>query len=74
MDGKRKHMFDDSENEDEFEAESKKSVPKHIRKQEKRLIIILENAHLETIKVTLYWICNVGFQLSGLKQEKYFLL
>lgn len=54
MDGKRKHMFDDSENEDEIEAESKKSIPKHIRKQDKRLIIILENANLETIKVTLY--------------------
>lgn len=54
MDGKRKHMFDDSENEDEIEAESKKSIPKHIRKQDKRLIIILEKAHLETIKVTLY--------------------
>ena len=34
----------------EVDAEPKKDVVKHIQKQEKRLIVILESANLETVK------------------------
>ena len=50
MGNKRKH-------EDEFEYDpvpKHLSAPQHIKNQEKRLIIILEKAQLETVKVRCY--------------------
>ncbi|CAL1278277.1 unnamed protein product [Larinioides sclopetarius] len=49
MSQKRNHEFVDPPSDDE-EENAKKSVPMHIRKQDKRLIIVLENANLETVK------------------------
>lgn len=50
MGKKRKLLAKD----DEFEYDPipKHLVTSHIRKQEKRLIVILENAQLETVKVS----------------------
>ncbi|XP_015925720.1 ribosomal RNA small subunit methyltransferase NEP1 [Parasteatoda tepidariorum] len=45
---KRQHVM--IENDEEENKEDLKSIPKHIRKQDKRLIIVLENANLETVK------------------------
>ena len=38
-----------------------KKIPKTLveKDSEKRLIVILENACLETIKVSFYWVCSV---------------
>jgi len=47
----RQQNDDDEENEHEFNLPSKHMSTSHIRAQEKRLIIILEKAHLETVKV-----------------------
>ncbi|GBN53941.1 Ribosomal RNA small subunit methyltransferase NEP1 [Araneus ventricosus] len=49
MSQKRNHEFVDPPSDDE-EENAKKSFPMHIRKQDKRLIIVLENANLETVK------------------------
>ncbi|XP_054724438.1 ribosomal RNA small subunit methyltransferase NEP1-like [Uloborus diversus] len=51
MADKRKHVdsYDDFDDDSDTEEQSSK-FPKHIRKQDKRLIVILENANLETIK------------------------
>ncbi|KAG8184692.1 hypothetical protein JTE90_013085 [Oedothorax gibbosus] len=49
MSEKRKHEFVESSDDENVELD-KKSVPMHIRKQDKRLIIILEKANLETVK------------------------
>ncbi|XP_023217203.1 ribosomal RNA small subunit methyltransferase NEP1-like [Centruroides sculpturatus] len=38
------------ETEEEAEISTKSSIPPHLRNQEKRLIIILEQANLETVK------------------------
>ncbi|CAG9110311.1 unnamed protein product [Plutella xylostella] len=46
MGKKRKHA-----NDNEFDPVPKHLVASHIKKQEKRLIVILENAQLETVKV-----------------------
>lgn len=46
--GKRKLK---ESNETEFDPVSKHLQISHIKQQEKRLIIILENAQLETVKV-----------------------
>lgn len=49
MNKKRKHRKDD---EFEFDPLPKHLVTAHLKKQEKRLIIILEGAQLESVKVT----------------------
>lgn len=51
MGKKRKH----AETTDDFEYDPipRHLVTSHIQKQEKRLIIILENAQLETVKVSI---------------------
>ena len=35
----------------EVDVGAKKEIAKHIKKQEKRLIVVLESANLETVKV-----------------------
>ncbi|XP_076367558.1 LOW QUALITY PROTEIN: ribosomal RNA small subunit methyltransferase NEP1 [Tachypleus tridentatus] len=50
MAAKRKYANDDDDNES-FVNSERISVPSHIRNQQKRLIIVLENANLETVKV-----------------------
>ena len=37
----------------EIDVGAKKEIAKHIKKQEKRLIVVLESANLETVKVIL---------------------
>ncbi|KAF8766660.1 ribosomal RNA small subunit methyltransferase NEP1-like [Argiope bruennichi] len=49
MSQKRNHEFVDPSS-DEEEENAKKTVPMHIKKQDKRLVIVLENANLETVK------------------------
>lgn len=61
MGKKRKHGND---NENEYDPIPKHLVTSHIKKQEKRLIVILENAQLETVKVSV-----VGRTDHGLKAE-----
>lgn len=52
MGKKRKH---EANNDDfEFDPIPRHLVTSHIKKQEKRLIVILENAHLETVKVSTH--------------------
>lgn len=48
MGRKRKN---DDDNEHEFDPAPKHLQISHIKKQEKRLIVILENAQLESVKV-----------------------
>lgn len=49
MGKKRKHIAKDDDH--EYDPVPKHLVTSHIKKQEKRLIVILENAQLETVKV-----------------------
>lgn len=49
--GKKRKLAKD--NDLEYDPVPKHLVTSHIKKQEKRLIIILENAQLETVKVRL---------------------
>lgn len=51
--GKKRKL---ASNNDDFEYDPipRHLVTSHIKKQEKRLIVILENAQLETVKVRLY--------------------
>ena len=39
----------------EVDVGPKKEIAKHIQKQEKRLIVVLESANLETVKVNLFF-------------------
>ena len=38
----------------EVDVGPQKEIAKHIKKQEKRLIVVLESANLETVKVTIF--------------------
>lgn len=49
--GKKRKLAKD--NDLEYDPVPKHLVTSHIKKQEKRLIVILENAQLETVKVRL---------------------
>lgn len=60
--GKKRKLAANSED-FEFDPIPRHLVTSHIKKQEKRLIIILENAHLETVKVRLF-IVFIFFTLS----------
>lgn len=61
--GKRK-LKERKEDDNEYDPVSKHLVTGHIKNQEKRLIIILENAQLESVKVSFYLINK--FNLSML--------
>lgn len=49
--GKKRKLKEDNHNEREFDPAPKHLSIAHVRNQEKRLIIILEQAHLESVKV-----------------------
>lgn len=51
-----KRKLKKSDNEFEFDPVPKHLVVAHLKNQEKRLIIILEGAQLETVKVPLYYL------------------
>lgn len=55
---KRKHNDDY-----EYDPAPKHLQISHIKNQEKRLIIVLENAQLESVKVRLYFIYGIFFFL-----------
>ncbi|GIY34596.1 ribosomal RNA small subunit methyltransferase NEP1 [Caerostris darwini] len=70
MSQKRAHEFVDHSS-DEEEEKSKKNVPMHIKKQDKRLIIILEMANLETVKIGKdHELLNSEDHISMLKKRK----
>jgi len=48
---RKKHAEDDYE----YDPAPKHLQVGHIKNQEKRLIVILENAQLESVKVRLHW-------------------
>jgi hypothetical protein len=52
--GKRKRMLKNEDDDDdaEFDLPSKQLITSHVRANEKRLIIVLEGAQLETVKVS----------------------
>lgn len=50
--GKRKIKDDSKHDENEYDPTPKHLITSHIKNQEKRLIIILENAQLESVKVS----------------------
>lgn len=52
--GKKRKLKDSGTNEYEFDPVPKHFVTAHLKNQEKRLIIILEGAQLETVKVCIY--------------------
>lgn len=49
--GKKRKLKDSNNDEYEFDPVPKHMVTAHLKDQEKRLIIILEGAQLETVKV-----------------------
>lgn len=51
--GKKRKLKDSKSDEFEFDPVPKHLVTDHLKNQEKRLIIILEDAQLETVKVIL---------------------
>lgn len=54
--GKKRKLKDSTKHdENEFDPVPKHLVTSHIKNQEKRLIIILEKAQLESVKVWYYW-------------------
>lgn len=53
--GKKRKMAS-KDDEHEYDPVPKHLVTSHIRKQEKRLIVILENAQLETVKVSSFYL------------------
>lgn len=64
MGRKRKFKEQDEENEQgpqEVDLPPAHLQVGHLRKEEKRLIVILENAQLETAKVFFYWF-NLEFR------------
>lgn len=56
---RRNHEKDDFE----YDPAPKHLHVAHIKKQEKRLIIILEKAQLESVKVRLYFVYNFKFEV-----------
>lgn len=59
--GKRK--IKDRKDDNEYDPISKHLVTTHIKNQEKRLIIILESAQLESVKVSFSWVLGLCFDL-----------
>lgn len=55
--GKKRKLRDSKNDENEFDPVPRHLVVSHQQKQEKRLIIILEGAHLESVKVTKGTLC-----------------
>lgn len=51
MGKKRKHQESAEEDQETEESSHRQLTPAHIRNQEKRLIVILERANLESVKV-----------------------
>lgn len=49
--GKRKKNVDGEKNDSEYDLSSKHLKQMHVKANEKRLIIVLEGAQLETVKV-----------------------
>lgn len=49
-----KRKFNESKNENEFDLPAKHLVKSHTSTQEKRLIVILDGAQMETVKVNLF--------------------
>ena len=49
----------------EVDVGPKKEIAKHIQKQEKRLIVVLESANLETVKVSKFclWLHNISYHM-----------
>lgn len=56
MGKKRKH----AEEEEEGESSHRQMIPAHVKNQEKRLIVVLERANLESVKVCIVLITAVG--------------
>lgn len=54
----KKRKTRDGNSDSEYDPAPKHLHIAHIKNQEKRLIIILENAQLESVKVRLYFIRN----------------
>lgn len=56
----KKRKLKDNDDQYEFDPVPKHLVSAHLKSQEKRLIIILEGAQLETVKVSIYnnVLCN----------------
>lgn len=50
--GKKRKLKSSNEDENEFDPVPKHLMVAHLKNQEKRLIIILEGAQLESVKVT----------------------
>lgn len=51
--GKRKAGTEKPKNEEEYDLPGKHTKMLHVRPNEKRLYIVLEKAHLETVKVSV---------------------
>ena len=51
MGKKRKHTEEVEEEEGEGESSHRQMIPNHVKNQEKRLIVVLERANLESVKV-----------------------
>lgn len=49
-----KRKFNESKNENEFDLPAKHLVKSHTSTQEKRLIVILDGAQMETVKVIFF--------------------
>lgn len=60
----KKRKLTAKDDEFEYDPVPKHLVTSHIKKQEKRLIVILENAQLETVKVNLGIKICTGLQFS----------
>lgn len=56
MGKKRKHV--EEEEGDEGESSHRQGVAAHVRNQEKRLIVVLERANLESVKVKERFSCH----------------
>ncbi|XP_050701003.1 ribosomal RNA small subunit methyltransferase NEP1-like [Eriocheir sinensis] len=50
MGKKRKHVEEEEEEEGPGESSHRQATPAHVRGQEKRLVVVLERANLETVK------------------------
>lgn len=60
----RKRKFDNKEDNNEFDLSKKHLKTGHIRSMEKRLIVVLEGAQLETVKVILFLINLIKLESS----------
>lgn len=56
---KVERVQEQKKDENEFNLPAKFLKSSHVRAQEKRLIIVLEGAHLETVKVLIQLITNL---------------